>query len=106
MILKVISSSNKEKPKETFPPGEGVIIMDPVPGWYINNMLDFIKDKEGLYSIYSKLSEKQKERIIEKSTKGKNKERVNLFLSTFIEISLRINKSCVHPDIIWLRYNK
>lgn len=107
MILKVISSSNKDKPKETFPPGEGVIIMDPVPGWYINNMVDFIKDKEGLHSIYSKLSEKQKGKINEKSTnKGKNKERVNLFLSTFIEISLRINKSCVHPDIIWLRYNK
>ena len=107
MILKVISSSNKDKPKDTFPPGEGVIIMDPVPGWYINNMLDFIQDKDGLYLIYSKLNEKQKEKINEKSkNRGRNKERVNLFLSTFIEISMRINKTCVHPDIIWLRYIK
>lgn len=106
MIVKVISSSNREKPKDTFPPGEGVIIMDPVPGWYINNMIDFIKDKDGLGSIYAKLTDDQQKDIEKKNSKGRNKERVNLFLSSFIEISLRIKNNCVKSDLIWLRYNK
>ena len=103
MILKVISSSNKEKPKDKFPPGEGVIIMDSVPGWYINNMLDFIKDKDGLQTFYSQLDEDSK-KVLDK--KLNVKERVNLYYSTFIEICFRLKGNCVHPDLIWLRYNK
>ena len=103
MILKVISSSNKDKPKERFPPGEGVIIMDSVPGWYVNNMLDFIQDKDGLNSFYSSLDEDSQKVI---NNKLKIKERVNLYYSTFIEICFRLKDSCIHPDLIWLRYNK
>ena len=103
MILKVVSEINKDKPKERFPPGEGVIIMDSVPGWYVNNMLDFIKDKDGLYNYYSKLNERG-QGILNK--KIEIKERVNLYYSTFIEICFRLNKQCIHPDLIWLRYNK
>jgi hypothetical protein len=103
MILKVETSSNRDKPKDTFPPGEGVIIMDPVPGWYVNNMLDFIKDKDGLLSYYNKLNIDQKETL---ENKVNQKDRANLFYSTWIEICLRLKKNCIHSDLIWLKYNK
>ena len=103
MILKVETSSNRDKPKDTFPPGEGVIIMDPVPGWYVNNMLDFIKDPDGLLSSYNQLNVDQKKMI---DNKLNQKERANLFYSTWIEVCLRLKKHCIHPDLIWLKYNK
>ena len=77
--------------------------MDSVPGWYVNNMLDFIKDKDGLNSFYSRLNEDSQTVL---NNKLKIKERVNLYYSTFIEICFRLKNTCVHPDLIWLRYNK
>ena len=73
--------------------------MDSVPGWYSENMLEFIKDD--LKHIYNKINEKDKSKL-----EVMGDERIKIVYSTFIEICLRINDKCIHPDLIWLKYNK
>ena len=109
MVFKVSASKTSDetgKSKDTFPPGEGVIIMDPVPGWYVPNMYDFIKSKEGLLSVYNKLTEQSQKKIEKLQQKMDKKEegKIKNTYSIFIELSLRHQNRCIHPDLIWLKY--
>ena len=108
IIYKVVASKESlvtNKSKDTFPPGEGVIIMDPVPGWYVPNMYDFIIDKKGLLSFYSGLKEKYQRKLNALKENPKNEEGLTkIIYSSFIELCLRHKGGHIHPDLIWLKY--
>ena len=100
IVLKVIKNGDKLTKSYAYPPGPGIVIQDPIPGWMNDAPLNFIKEelKHHWERYKDKINLEAKQN--EKNVKNKNKKKY-VFL---IELCLRLDNSCVQNDLIFMKY--
>ena len=100
IVLKVIKRDDKIRTSYAYPPGPGIVIQDPIPGWMDDAPLNFIKEELKHHWDQYKDKKNLEEKKNEKNVKNKNKKRYIFF----IELCLRLDGSCVQNDLIFMKY--
>jgi hypothetical protein len=99
IVLKVVKSGDKIRSNYAYPPGPGIVIQDPIPGWMDDAPLNFIKvDLKKHWDNY-----KDKTSLLNQDKKNKKNKNKTKYVF-FIELCLRLDDSFIQNDLIFMKY--